>query len=703
MDMQMMLSNVDSRPAILPKILAVDDRPENLRSLQRILSEINAEIITVASGQEALAQVLRHEFAVILLDVMMPEMDGFETAALIRNHESSRNIPIIFVTAADKNTAYEDQGYCLGAVDYLFKPLQPAILLSKVRVFIEQARQQQLLLDNLQEIQQLRDNNALLLSSVGEGILSLDQSGAISFANPAAARLLGIAPQRLLGTYLSDYLLLTETCQSGEYGLPESLIKRCRAEGQASSDEYTLRHADGHAFPVEYTVSMLHAQQGPDVGVVLAFQDISERKEREALEMASKYKSAFLANISHELRTPLHSLLILAKKLAANGEGNLNAEQLKAASIIHHEGQDLLHLINDILDLSKVEAGKMSLYREAVSLAEVAQRLQSQFAPLAAEKKLHFQLSLGDDLPDTVQTDRQRLQQILKNLLVNAVKFTHQGTVTLSINRVCEAGNSALAFAVADTGIGIAADKQAAIFESFQQVDQAINRHYEGSGLGLAICRELAALLDGKIAVQSELQQGSCFTFYLPLQAALHPQMLDPTVASPLPSAALLKASEPVPEPAPKPVNKKIELLPQLAQLAAGKTLLLLDSDMRNSFNQAALFRRHGFTVIKAENCATGVARLCMEERIDIIVMALELPGKEAEQFFAAVTAHNNRHRLPVHLLLDAQMQLQAESALPAGSYEVLLKPTDLNWLLARLTACLDKVAGESLTILEKA
>ncbi len=682
----MKLANIPARL----KILAVDDRPENLHSLQRILAEVDAEVIAVTSGQEALAQVLRHDFAVILLDVMMPEMDGFETATLIRNHESSRHIPIIFVTASDKDTDREDLGYGLGAVDYLFKPLQPAILLSKVRVFLELARQQLLLADNLQEIQQLRDNNALLLRSVGEGILSLDSQGNITFANPAAARLLGMVPERLLGTALDEFLLPGDAQQSHEYGLPNTLIEQCRAQGVASSDEHALRHAAGHSFPVEYTVTLTDGQQGATA--VLVFQDISERKEREALELANKYKSAFLANISHELRTPLHSLLILAKKLAANGEGNLNEEQIKAAAIIRHEGQDLLHLINDILDLSKVEAGKMALHSEAVSLAEMAQRLQDQFAPLAAEKNLHFQLRLSDDLPDTVQTDRLRLQQILKNLLANAIKFTRQGEVVLSISQI---GNKEIAFAVADSGIGIAPDKQAMVFESFQQVDQAINRHYEGSGLGLAICRELAGLLDGRITVSSEVQQGSCFTFYLPLQATEQRQRHQATRVPSMPASAQLQAEKP------QAAKKAVQLQPRLAKLAKDKTLLLLDSDMRNSFNLTALFRRHGFTVIKAENSVTGVTRLCMEERVDIIVISHSLASEQAEPFFAAIGAHNNRHTVPVCVVLAAQLRALAEACLPGGSYQYFPEPADIDALLTTMTVCLDNVAENTLPILE--
>ncbi len=679
------LSNPDLQPVILPKILAVDDRPENLHSLARILSGLEAELITVSSGQAALSQILRHEFALILLDVMMPEMDGFETASLIRSHEASRHIPIIFVTAADKDLDYEGRGYDLGAVDYLFKPLQPHMLLSKVQVFLEQARQQQQLVKSLQEIRQLRDNNELLLRSVGEGILSLGLTGHISFANPAAVRLLGVTPEQLVGALLTDFWLLAEDDQVDEHGLPDSLFQRCRDGGAGACDEHEFRHALGHQFPVEYTVSPLHDLDGRFCGLVLVFQDISERKEREALELASKYKSAFLANISHELRTPLHSLLILAKKLAANGEGNLNADQVRAASVIRREGQDLLRLINDILDLSKVEAGKMAMHWESVQVADMSRHLESQFAPLAAEKNLALHLTLDSGLPDSLHTDRQRLQQILKNLLSNAVKFTHEGTVYLDVRLVGEAAPDTIAFAVSDTGIGIAAGKQAAIFESFQQVDVAINRHYEGTGLGLAICRELTRLLGGRITVQSEPEQGSCFTLYLPLQPSSDHRVLDALVQPPRLPAATAAAHEAPQQPV--VANQPIELSPELAKLAPGKTLLLVDSDMRNSFTLASLFRRHGFNVIKAENCATAQARLSMESCIDVIIMGLIAPANETQQFFAEVGEHHRRQVFAMSLLLDPQMQQQAESCLPDGSYECLVKPVDANLLLTRLTA----------------
>ncbi|GHA20927.1 response regulator [Oceanisphaera arctica] len=685
MTLKSLLTISAGQAATLPKILAVDDRPENLHSLQRILAGLQAEIITARSGHEALAQTLRHDFAVILLDVMMPEMDGFETASLIHDNPTSRHVPIIFVTAADKDQSFEGKGYDLGAVDYLFKPLQPHILLSKVQVFLQLARQQQQLQQSLREVHQLRDNNELLLRSVGEGILSLDLSGHIGFANPAAARLLGLDVSQLAGTNLTDFLLLTEHQAADAQWLTDTFSLHSREASSSTCDQHWLRHAGGHLFPVEYTLSPLHGRNGDFAGVVLVFLDISERKEREALELASKYKSAFLANISHELRTPLHSLLILAKQLAANSEGNLNSDQIKAAGVIQQEGKDLLRLINDILDLSKVEAGKMAMHWEAVSIADMLRHLQSQFTPLAAEKQLVFTITQNIDMPEVLHTDRQRLQQILKNLLSNALKFTHEGEVVLTVS---QEENEVIAFTVSDTGIGIADAKQAEIFEAFQQVDVAINRHYEGTGLGLAICRELARLLGAHITLQSQPGQGSHFTLLLPLKPSSSRIRLDTLTTRPHTESVKL------PEPQPASPSRQAEPSPRLAELARGKTLLLVDSDMRNSFTLTAQFRQHGFRVIKADSYPTALARLTPEARIDVLIMALMPPHHQARQLFTALQ-DSQYAPIPALVLLASAEQKQAEAWLQQEAVPCLVKPLDISllqaWLLEQLEQQLEQ------------
>jgi len=239
--------------------------------------------------------------------------------------------------------------------------------------------------------------------------------------------------------------------------------------------------------------------------------ELQERADE--LQRASRYKSEFLANMSHELRTPLNSSLILAKLLSENKEGNLSAEQLKFAQTIYSAGNDLLNLINDILDLSKVEAGRLELQPQFVSVHRMVDSLQRMFSPLAGQKKLVFDVQVAPEAPTSMVTDNQRLEQILKNLLSNAIKFTETGTVTLAVQ--ARPGDR-VAFSVKDTGIGIPEGQQDIIFEAFRQADGTINRRYGGTGLGLSISRELARLLGGTIEVDSAAGQGSTFTLTLP-------------------------------------------------------------------------------------------------------------------------------------------------------------------------------------------
>ncbi len=248
-----------------------------------------------------------------------------------------------------------------------------------------------------------------------------------------------------------------------------------------------------------------------------ARQEIEERAKQ--LALASRYKSQFLANVSHELRTPLNSLLILARLLAQNPTENLTPKQVEYANVIHSSGTDLLLLINDILDLSRVEAGKLDVHPEAFALASMAEDLRTVFEPLAAENNLDFAIEMEADVRAEVVTDRQRLRQILHNLLSNAVKFTEQGRVELRIGvtgRQPAGEESAITFSVTDTGIGISDDNLATIFEAFQQGDGTTSRRYGGTGLGLAISREVAAQLGGRITAESEPGRGSTFTLYLP-------------------------------------------------------------------------------------------------------------------------------------------------------------------------------------------
>ncbi|MEK1843085.1 MAG: ATP-binding protein, partial [Pseudomonas sp.] len=287
-----------------------------------------------------------------------------------------------------------------------------------------------------------------------------------------------------------------------------------------------LKESQGHLETQQVALEQTNEQLAEQGQILAAQRDAMDQKNTELnlaqvelearaeeLQRSSKYKSEFLANMSHELRTPLNSSLILARLLAENPQENLSAEQVKFAESIYSAGNDLLNLINDILDISKVEAGKLEVRAENTSVARLVEGLRGMFQPLAAQKNLDFQVQLLADAPLMLFTDRQRLEQVIKNLLSNAVKFTEKGTVSLSV--AAQPGEG-IAFIIRDSGIGIAADQQESIFEAFRQADGTINRRYGGTGLGLSISRDLATLLGGSISVTSTPGQGSVFTLVLP-------------------------------------------------------------------------------------------------------------------------------------------------------------------------------------------
>ncbi|MGX4689470.1 HAMP domain-containing protein [Streptomyces sp. JNUCC 63] len=342
----------------------------------------------------------------------------------------------------------------------------------------------------------------------------------------------------------------------------------------------------------------LLAQQNRDIEaknseIEEARQVLEERAEQLAVSM--RYRSEFLANMSHELRTPLNSLLILAKLLADNAEGNLSPKQVEFAETIHGAGSDLLQLINDILDLSKVEAGKMDVSPTRIALVQLIDYVEATFRPLTAEKGLDLSVRVSPELPATLHTDEQRLLQVLRNLLSNAVKFTDSGSVELVIRparddvpqtireQLLEAGSltdpdaPVIAFSVTDTGIGIAASKMRVIFEAFKQADGTTSRKYGGTGLGLSISREIAQLLGGEIHAQSEPGRGSTFTLYLPL----HPGDLPPQGYQQ--PGSVLDVDELVAAPEPDPSEQAAEQVEKPAEVKSYR-------DTQNG--PAALFRR---------------------------------------------------------------------------------------------------------------
>jgi CheY-like chemotaxis protein/CHASE3 domain sensor protein len=393
------------------------------------------------------------------------------------------------------------------------------------------------------------------------------------------------------------------------------------------------------------------------------------RAQRE-LERASAYKSEFLANMSHELRTPLNSSLILAKLLVDNREGNLTPEQIKFAETIYSAGNDLLTLINDILDLSRIEAGKLDVRPETVSLERLADELDNTFEPMAKDKKLEFGIELADTLPGSIFTDPTRLGQILRNLLSNALKFTERGRVSLEVRR---AGEAKLAFAVHDSGIGIAPEQHGVIFEAFRQADGTTNRKYGGTGLGLSISRDLARLLGGELVVDSAPGRGSTFTLTLPTEYVPAPN----TAPQPRPSDAM--RSRPAARPsAPATVQSGTAPLEPAAVpddregLRVGaRSILIVEDDL--SFARILQQLAHELD-FKALVATTGDQGLAMAERYrpSAIVLDVGLPDRSGLSVLDALKHSPTTRHVPVHVLSATD---HTQAALEMGALGYGLKP----------------------------
>ncbi|MGS1013894.1 response regulator [Rhodanobacter sp. UC4450_H17] len=415
-------------------------------------------------------------------------------------------------------------------------------------------------------------------------------------------------------------------------------------------------------------------------------EDLQQETADKAAELAraSQYKSEFLANMSHELRTPLNSLLILSRDLADNAGGNLDAEQVESARVIHDAGNSLLHLINDILDLSKIEAGKMELVIDELPLAELAQRLRRTFGHVAAQKSLGFALEIAPDLPVILRTDGARLEQIANNLLGNAFKFTAAGAVTLRIGRPDEAigipeplrGQPLLALSVEDSGIGIPADKLERIFNAFEQVDAGTSRQFGGTGLGLAISRRMARMLGGDLLVRSEPGRGSRFTLLLPEQ----PPALAPAAATD--DAA---ASRP-PAPAPRAAGSRA---PAHGNELTGHRVLLVDDDMRNLFALSKVLRGWGMQVSLAQDGAKALRMLAEDSAPELLLIDIMMPDMDGYEMIRALRAQPHHGALPIIALTAKAMQGDREKCLVMGASDYLSKPIDLDLLATTLLAWL--------------
>jgi PAS domain S-box-containing protein len=525
-------------------ILIVDDRVENLVALEAILEPLGHELVRAGSGKEALREILRRDFALVLLDVQMPGMNGFETAQLIKSRERSRHLPIIFLTAISKDEEYVFEGYSSGAVDYLSKPFSPAILRSKVAVFVDlflknqtirrqeqrlrESERRELELEHRARLQESEARYSDIVASAMEAIITFEEDRRITLFNAAAEQMFGRGQAEAVGHPVDglfkpplDADALTRLVQAGP--------------GNGARPEMTGVRSTGEEFPVELAVSRLDLPKG-QVYTMIA-RDITERvraeealrhqaeslaatgqelrtlnqelsRRQEELESAMASRSRFYASMSHELRTPINAILGYTALMLDDVYGPLNEQQLFGLERAKKAAEHLLELVNDVLDLSKIEAGKMDIILEDVAFPDLIRELFVTVQPLADEGDTP--LALREESPPFVlRTDPRRIRQILLNLLSNALKFGASGKVTVLCR---QRADGAAEIDVVDCGPGIPAESQETVFEEFVQLQDQ-----QGTGLGLPISRSLARLLGGDLAiVRSEPGRGSTFRLTVP-------------------------------------------------------------------------------------------------------------------------------------------------------------------------------------------
>jgi signal transduction histidine kinase len=620
-------------------ILLVDDQPGKLLSYQAILADLDENLILARSGREALQCLLKQEFALILLDVIMPEMDGFETANLIRQHPRLKQTPIIFVTALSTSDLDRLKGYELGAVDYVFAPIVPEILRAKAAVFVELYRKRQ-------ELQGM--NRALIATNAA---------------------------------------------------LVAEIAERKRIEAAVQEERASL------ARRVEERTAEL-------------------REANEKLARAAHLKDEFLAGISHELRTPLNTILSVSEALQEQIYGLLNEKQHKALGNIEESGRHLLALINDILDLSKIGAGKLELEIAPVSVEEICQASLRFINYIAQRKQLKVfssidsavtarQATRGDnpaersDKPTFApfRADARQLKQILVNLLSNAVKFTPEGgAIGLEVAGNIEEG--AVHFTVWDNGIGIASENLEHLFQPFVQLDSSIARKYPGTGLGLALVHRLVDLHGGGISVESEPGKGSRFTVSLPWQASdptERAETVEPAGPSPTGSLNGQITKLAAPNGAIASLNRKFEAASSPTD-AAVRAAARGDKPAERPFRAFAPFRERPlillaednesnvrivsdylsakrYRVVVARNGSEAIA-LARKERPGVILMDIQMPGMDGLEAMRRIRAAAGLSKIPIIALTALAMRGDREKCLAAGANDYMSKPISLKKLV---------------------
>ena len=697
-------ARVPGADATSPDILLVDDRPENLLALEALLANHPGKLVKAQSGQDALRRLLEQDFAAILMDVQMPGMDGFETAQYVRKRERSRHTPIIFITAFDRSEAVVAKGYSVGAVDFLFKPIVPQVLQAKVAAFVElfrkteevkrqsrelmlaQAREAEQRLaqerraweaDQLraevdrekrraEELAQLERHRRRseerfrsLVTATSQIVWVANAEGEFAERQEAWAAFTGQPFEEHRDLRWLDAVHPDERAQSS------SLWTRAVRTRSVFRIEHRLRRHDGAYVPMSVRAVPVLEPDGAVREWIGAHADITERRRvqeelvraKEAAEVADRAKSQFLANMSHELRTPLNAVIGYSEMLQEVCEERGLTNLLPELGRIHTAGKHLLALVNDVLDLSKIEAGRMELFLETFDIATTVDEVAATVQPLLEKNGNTLEVRCDPDI-GLMHADVTKVRQAMFNLLSNAAKFTRNGSIVVDVTKHPDRRSERVRLAVSDTGIGMSPEQVGRLFQPFTQADASTTREYGGTGLGLSITRRFCQMMGGDVSVTSMPGKGSTFVVELPVR------VVDPVGRNGEAHPHHLALPEPRP-----------------AQPCDGATVLVVDDDADARELTRNLLAREGYRVVTAADGAEGL-RLARELRPLAITLDVLMPQMDGWAVLSSLKGDEELASIPV-IMVTMTGDRQLGYAL--GAADFLTKPIERERLVSVL------------------
>mgnify|MGYP000175355609 CR=1 FL=1 len=663
-------------------LILVDDLEENLVAMTALLRRPGLRLLKARSGEEALELLLVNEVALALVDVQMPGMDGFELAELMRGSERTKHVPIVFVTAGAHDRKRLFQGYDSGAVDFLYKPIEPHILTNKVAVFVELFRQRQA----------IARGSALqnaIFNSANFSSIATDAKGVIQIFNVGAERMLGYRAadvvDKITPADISDpqEVIARAKTLSIELATPiapgfEALVFKA-SRGIEDIYELTYIRKDGSSFPAVVSVTALRDAQDAIIGYLLIGTDNTARKQVEdalkenyvelenakaaaetataAAEKANLAKSEFLSNMSHELRTPLNAVLGFAQMLASETPPP-SMKQKRSIEQITQAGWYLLRLINEILDLAMIESGKVTISQETISLTDVLQDCQAMIEPQAQKRAIQMTFPNVDSC-FYVHADQTRVKQVMINLLSNAIKYNRVGGAV--VVQCAMSGKNRVRVSVQDTGTGLTPQQLKQLFQPFNRLGQETSAE-EGTGIGLTVTKQLVECMGGAIGVTSTVCVGSVFWVEF--------------VAS---SVSVLAASGIV-------ERSSYEWGPEAPDgLSPKRTLLYIEDNPANLALVAQLIlRRSDLHLLTAIDGHLGI-QLALTHLPDVILVDINLPGISGFEALEMLRENPATAHIPVMALSANAIPRDIQKGLAAGFFRYLTKPIKVNEFMEAL------------------